>query len=200
MVVLGIIGVVGFRMAAASGLERELAAMRARGLPTNPEEVDRWYAAVPKEENAALNILEAYDKHVEPKEGNGREKFFVERGASWRAVEGRYCGGGGRICGAEFGDAGVVACGCEVKREPVSGGSFGGDESSNGHLARVRRMGQLLKWEAVVKANRGDAEGARESLRSSLAVAESLKNEPIFISDLVRISCMTVHLQALEFR
>ena len=66
MVVLGVIGVVGFRMAAARGLEREMEAIRARGLPTNPEEVDRWYAAVPKEENAALKILEAYDKHVEP--------------------------------------------------------------------------------------------------------------------------------------
>ena len=51
----------------------------------------------------------------------------------------------------------------------------------------------------MVKANGGDAVGARKSLRSSLAVAESLKNEPMFISDLFRISCMTMHLQALEF-
>src|SRR5688572_25056301 len=72
MVVLGIIGVVGFRIAATSGLERELAEIRARGLPTNPEEAHRWYAAVPKAENAALKILEAYDKHVEPRNDPGR--------------------------------------------------------------------------------------------------------------------------------
>src|SRR5688572_27995718 len=81
MVVLGVIGVVGFRMAAARGLEREMEARRARGLPTNPEDADRWYAAVPREENAALKILEAYDKHVEPKAGNDPSAF------SWREVQ-----------------------------------------------------------------------------------------------------------------
>src|SRR5688572_13094156 len=81
LVVLGVIGVVGFRMAAARGLEREMEALRARGLPTNPEEVDRWYAAVPREENAALKILEAYDKHVEPRMGNDPGAF------SWRDVQ-----------------------------------------------------------------------------------------------------------------
>ena len=199
MMVLGVIGVVGFRMAAASGLEREMAALRARGLPTNPEEADRWYAAVPAEENAALKILEAYDKHVEPKAGNDPSVF------SWREVH----------PGEPLRDDIAGAAEEYVKRNSealellhaaakLKGSRYPVDLSAGaniqiGHLARVRRMGQLLRWEAMVKANGGDAEGARESLRSSLAMAESLKDEPIFISDLVRMACMTLHLQALEF-
>src|SRR5688572_28488526 len=66
MVVLGVIGVVGFRMAAARGLEREMAAIRARGLPTSPEELNAWYVAVPKEENFALKVLAACERYVEP--------------------------------------------------------------------------------------------------------------------------------------
>src|SRR5687768_11665920 len=66
MVVLGVIGVVGFRMAAARGLKREMTAIRARGLPTNPEELNAWYVMVPAEENFALKVLEAGARLVEP--------------------------------------------------------------------------------------------------------------------------------------
>jgi hypothetical protein len=43
-----------------------MAAIRARGLPTNPEELNAWYVAVPTEENFALKILEACERYVEP--------------------------------------------------------------------------------------------------------------------------------------
>ena len=41
-------------------INRELAEIRAAGLPTNGEELNRWYAAVPDNQNAALVLTQAF--------------------------------------------------------------------------------------------------------------------------------------------
>src|SRR5215204_5451141 len=81
---LVVIGAVGFRVGSKGGLERELAEIRAKGLPTNPTELDKWYAAVPADENAGVKFLAAHDVYVEPGKGS------VARGE----VEMRANGGG----------------------------------------------------------------------------------------------------------
>src|SRR5687768_7336010 len=56
-----------------SEVEAELAAIRKRGLPTSPVELERWYKRVPAESNAALVLQEAYSLHVEPGADNPQE-------------------------------------------------------------------------------------------------------------------------------
>src|SRR4051794_21364772 len=63
------IAFVGIKLASRSGLNRELEKIRAKGWPTNPKELDAWYAAVPAEENAGLKFLEAGGALVEPSNG-----------------------------------------------------------------------------------------------------------------------------------
>ncbi|MGZ8900159.1 MAG: hypothetical protein ACXW3Z_08695 [Limisphaerales bacterium] len=65
LITFAILGAVAYRFASKSGLSREMAAIRAKGLPTNPKELDAWYAAVPTGENAGLKFLEAYKLFVE---------------------------------------------------------------------------------------------------------------------------------------
>src|SRR2546426_10125380 len=51
----------GWRMYLAHVINRELAEIRAAGLPTNGEELNRWYAPVPDNQNAALVLTQAFD-------------------------------------------------------------------------------------------------------------------------------------------
>src|SRR5688572_27883400 len=56
-----------------SAVETELAAIRKRGLPSAPVELDAWYRKIPAESNAALVLQEAYSLHVEPGSDNPQE-------------------------------------------------------------------------------------------------------------------------------
>src|SRR5262245_54942426 len=42
-------------------LHSHLAPVRAAGLPTNGKELNKWYAAVPNSENAAVVMAEAFE-------------------------------------------------------------------------------------------------------------------------------------------
>src|SRR5688572_6832439 len=66
LLLLVALALIGLKLSSRSSLERELAAIRAQGLPTNPIELDRWYTHVPASSNAALKIIEAYQQLVRP--------------------------------------------------------------------------------------------------------------------------------------
>ncbi len=57
------------------------------------------------------------------------------------------------------------------------------------HLNRTREAARLLHAEALYTADAGDEAQALRSLRAALAAGESLREEPLLISQLVRISC-----------
>ncbi len=52
----------------------------------------------------------------------------------------------------------------------------------------VRRVARLLKADAAIRAEDGDADGALESCRASIGAARSIGDEPMLISALVRIA------------
>jgi hypothetical protein len=57
------------------------------------------------------------------------------------------------------------------------------------HAQNLRNASRLLRLEAHVRAHRGDAAGALKSIHAALAVGKSLENEPLMISQLVRMAC-----------
>ncbi len=57
------------------------------------------------------------------------------------------------------------------------------------HLARMRAAARLLRAEALYAADAGDPAQTLKSLRAALAVADALHEEPVVISQLVRIAC-----------
>jgi len=54
------------------------------------------------------------------------------------------------------------------------------------HVQKLRAAARMLALQAHVRAHRGDAHGAAESIQAMFALAESLKKEPILVSQLVR--------------
>lgn len=66
------------------------------------------------------------------------------------------------------------------------------------HVQNMRSVNRLLELDLEAKLARRDREGAVEDLLSMVATSESLKNEPILVSQLVRIACLGVAAGALE--
>ncbi|MEA3365004.1 MAG: hypothetical protein U9Q79_05130, partial [Candidatus Hydrogenedentes bacterium] len=56
------------------------------------------------------------------------------------------------------------------------------------HLAQLRDMAELLEMEAGVRARQGDTENALNNYRAIIALGETLVDEPILNSQLVRIA------------
>ena len=64
---------IAFRLASNSGVKREIAAIRAQGLPMSPLELDTWYKRVPASDNAALAFEAAFQTYVSPGKANPDE-------------------------------------------------------------------------------------------------------------------------------
>ncbi len=65
------------------------------------------------------------------------------------------------------------------------------------HLAPLRAMARLLQMEAAFRAQSGDIDGAMENFRAILGLSDPLIEEPIVISQLVRIAMVTVMYNGL---
>ncbi len=67
-----------------------------------------------------------------------------------------------------------------------------GIEAQLPHVQELRTAVRLLSLEAHVQAHRGNVDGVVESLHSMLAAADAIENEPILVSQLVRIALVSV--------
>lgn len=66
------------------------------------------------------------------------------------------------------------------------------------HLAKIKRTAQFAQLRAVLSAENGQSHEAADSLVVSLAVAQSVKDEPVLISQLVRVACFAIDTAALQ--
>jgi hypothetical protein len=194
--VLLVVSGIAIRAHTTRAMERELQAIRDRGLPTSPQEVNAWYASVPANENSALVILKAHDFYVEAGANDPKDlsKGLVLGETLPPKLAGAIAGlveRNGKAL-AELHRASQLP----KSRYPVDLNP--GLASLLPHLTRVKAMAELLKWEAIYHSARGDRTNAVRAIESGFGVAASLKDEPIDISALVRISCLWMALSALE--
>jgi hypothetical protein len=66
------------------------------------------------------------------------------------------------------------------------------------HLPKMKTLVSLARWEAVLKAERGDAAGALEGLGGGSALTHTLAQEPVLISELVRMADAAITLMGTE--
>lgn len=66
------------------------------------------------------------------------------------------------------------------------------------HLGKIKRTAQFAQLRAVLSAENGQPHDAADSLVVSLAVAQSIKDEPVLISQLVRVACFAIDAAALQ--
>jgi hypothetical protein len=66
------------------------------------------------------------------------------------------------------------------------------------HLGQIKDLVQLLRIDIFEQSHVGNTAGAVRSLDTSFAVADSVRNEPLLISDAVRMKSVEIILNALE--
>jgi hypothetical protein len=66
------------------------------------------------------------------------------------------------------------------------------------HLPKVKRVAQIGELTALACADNKQPQAAADALVVSLANAQSLKNEPLLISQLVRVACLAIEKDGVE--
>lgn len=189
-----------------SGSHDILASLAAKGLPTTPDQLNRWYAQLPPGENMALPILDAAGavRGPGPKATNypyfhGRYPWLHERSplpgppqpvppddlAQWKKlVDGM----------PEAWAAMERARGRKLSRFPVD--LRGGLKTLLPHLSPTKRLAQACALRALVAAEELRPHDAALAISDGLLVYESLLPEPLMISQLVAAAALHTTLHA----
>jgi hypothetical protein len=202
MVLLLLLGVPlgGWRVYLAWRINRELAAIRAAGLPTNGEELNRWYAPVPDRENAALVLTQAFALRRAYPDSRSNLVFNFKvpsRAEPLSAAQAELLGGY-----AELNEAALRKTD-EALRRPASRYPIDCRRLMNTplpHLGELKQIGELEQYEAFVAIAAGRRAAAVSNLLNLLALARTLDSEPSLISQLVRLRLIRMAFVTLERR
>jgi hypothetical protein len=178
--------VIAIRAHTTRALERELRAIRNRGFPTSPQEVNAWYASVPADENSALVILKAYDFYVEA--GANDPKDLSEGLVLGETLPPKLAGAIARLVERNGKALAELHRASQLPKSRYPVDLTPGLASLLPHLTQTRGMAELLKWEAIYHSARGNRTNAVRAIESGLGIAASLKDEPIDIS----VLCVSV--------
>lgn len=191
-------GFLTFREISSRRVEKQLAAIRAAGLPTSPEELNYWQKKVPDANNQALAFLDAADVIVNPAKGadpNAKSLGSLNAGqnlsTNMQAAIDAYLADNRQALQAAHEAAKLTE-----SHYPVNFSR--GLATLVPHLAKVKNLTQLLRVEAIDHSRRGNTNEALQALATGFALASSLEKEPMLISDLVRIANVSLVLSALE--
>jgi hypothetical protein len=177
-------------------VQAELDAIVARGEPVTAEQLNEYYAKPPAAEDCTELWLEAMRRMVTAEEERRFDKVPI--------VGGAYTGpdpvpGGpwpDRALAEEFLRVNDEALQLAHRAAAKGGRARYPRDFSRGiifpidDIQSVRSLARLLCVESRVRAHQGDAAGAARSIRAILALADSLENEPTFVSQLVRYAIL----------
>lgn len=187
----GVIAIVSWRVRLSHSVERQLAAIRAAGLPTNGDELNTWYVTPPESENAALVITQSFALLTNLPDARkskfsdvlvGRAKPLADENR--KMVEDYVALNTSALERARQGAA------LPKSRYPVDL-SLGLDLPLP-HLYNVKTLAQIAGFKAMLAADAGRPDEATDLLKTGLALARSLDSEPIVLSQLVRVSMLTI--------
>lgn len=186
-----------FRLQSVSGAKREIEAIRSRGLPVSAIDLEAWYKPVPREKNAALAFTEAMGYVDSTVFAQPTNELFVGKGLV-DPLDPQLAEEVALFIGrnAEALDLLHAAAKLPESRYPID--LTKGPATLLPHLANVKQSSRLLKWDAILHSSRGDPEQAMRSLNTGFALVRSLRDEPLLISELVRIASLSILLQGVE--
>jgi hypothetical protein len=172
-------------------------AIRKKGYPATLAELDAWYQPVPDSENAALRYLEAFalPAFVE-KPG---ETFMT---SSWPS-RGRSLTERDRSELMDLVTEDQVALHLLHAAQAFTRSRYPIDLKQGAvtllpHLAKLKRAVSLLTSEAVLDAADGKTEDATQAMVAAGHAADSVADEPVLISQLLRMACWGIIESRLE--
>jgi hypothetical protein len=173
-------------------------AIHKRGYPATPAELDAWYESVPPAENAALVYTNAFGFLTNT---TGPITNFTSK--SWLPPIGQ------GLSSEEQSELKAILAESQPALRlfylaPASGRSRYPIHLQDWpgmllpHLAKTKQAVSLLSAEVLLHATEGDAEKATQAFLAAGRLADSLSEEPIIISQLIRYADWDILLSRLE--
>lgn len=200
IVLLLALPLVAWRVYLARTINGELTKIRAAGLPTNGEELDRWYAAVPDSQNAALVVTQAIGllRDFPSTDSRYREIKELKLPARGQRFEPRQV----QLL-SEYVTLNTPAL--EKAREVARYRSSRypldlrqGENTLLPHL-RLKALAKLEQFSAVCALETNRSNQALASITCILDLARTLESEPIVVSQVARTRVLACAKAALEY-
>jgi hypothetical protein len=194
-VLLGIAAFLIWRVRLANDVKRQIAAIRAAGLPASGEEADAYYTAVPDNQNAAVKMAEVFGLMTNYPDGRSNAvapiRFSDRRNSptpEQLELLASYCAMNSNAL-ARAGDAVKLP----HSRYPIhlSWGAY----TLLPHLAKLKDLSLIAEYQSSL-----DEKTSAADISTIIGMARTLDNEPVIISKLVRIAMLNMAEMALERR
>ncbi len=181
-------------------LNARLQAIREEGYPATLEELDAWYEEPPPGQNAADIYMKAFRLIVEPTEEEA-EKLplvgYAELPPPGEALPQEMMSAIEKHLEPNKQAIRLLHEAASLGRSRYPIDLRDGAAMRVNHLTSVRRGAELLALAACWHAREGNPEAAR-ALTSCFALGESLGDEPVLISQLVRYAIDAISVYALQ--
>lgn len=181
-------------------IETHLQAIRQADLPVTLAELNAWYPEPPPGENAADLFLDAFSNYFNAEDWQdlpgGGNADLPKRGEAlsddMKAAVEKYLKANAEALKLLHQAADMKDC-----RFPID--LRAGIGTLLPHLAQIRLGAKMLRLEAILRAENGETDAAVDSIVSILGAASALRQEPILISELLRIACIAIAFDALNY-
>jgi hypothetical protein len=197
-ILVAVIAFASWRSTLAREVNRKLQAIKTAGLPSNGEELNQWYASVPDSDNAALVMTQAFSLLV--KFDDARSNVIASfkpppRSQAPSADERKLLADYVRLNNAALAKA-HEALALPQSRYPVD--TRFGNYTLLPHLAKIRELARLEDYQGLLQTCEGRPSEAAAATRNILGFARTLEEEPLLVSQLVRVACLSIARGSLE--
>jgi hypothetical protein len=197
-----IAGFVVFRLVLRSKLHARLDAIRADGYPATCAELDAWYTIPESAENAADTFIDSFSHYNKWEEDQKRKLLPIVGDAELplrteplteetKTLITEYLADNQQALELLHKGAAI-----EHSRYPIDLSK--GFEALMPDLSNIRTGAFLLKLGAILYAENAEPQSAARSITSTFGLARSLSEEPILVSQLVRVACQALAVSTLE--
>ena len=201
LLLIAVCAFVVFRLSVRSKLRARIETIRAAGYPVTLAELNEWYTIPEDAENAADTLIEAFlcyrewDKtELESLPIVGRAELPVRTEPLAEETKGliaQYLANNQQALKLLHEGAAM-----KHSRYPVDF-SFGPGTLMY-HFSDLRKGAMLLKLDATLHAENGNAELAARSVTSAFGIARSLAKEPTTFSQVIRTACQGLAVSSIE--
>lgn len=176
------------------------ASIRAKGEPLTFRELDAWYAPVPDDRNAALLVIAAADRLYEPPR-DAPVPIMTDYKWDYHAArlpeETRDAVAEVLVANEESLKLLNEAAPLTESRYP--GSAIDAFAGTLDHLTPIRNIARLQCLNAIHATNSGDMDRATRSAIQIVWLGDTLRNEPLLISQLVRMACLAIGVNAVDY-
>jgi len=199
LLVLGLaVAVIVWRMRLGNEVNARLSALQAAGYPTSGAELNAWYASVPDNENAGLNLGEAFAvmRKYPDKRAAEIDRFKPPpRGEALTAPQRELLAGHVALNTEALAKA-REAIALPRSRYPVD--LSPGINALLPHLTKIKSLAQTANFETRLAVEDRRSADVITGITTTLGLARTLDEEPVTISRLVRVSVVSITVASLE--